>query len=72
MQTNQSLSILLVDDDEALLETVADMLAIKDGLGVQTARDGQEGQSELRRKPHGGVIAQSRDARNLKGPRVTL
>ncbi|MFO1381379.1 MAG: response regulator [Chitinivorax sp.] len=42
MQTNQSLSILLVDDDEALLETVADMLAIKDGLGVQTARDGQE------------------------------
>ena len=42
MQTNQSLSILLVDDDEALLETVADMLAIKGGLGVQTARDGQE------------------------------
>lgn len=42
MQTNQSLSILLVDDDEALLETVADMLAIKGSLGVQTARDGQE------------------------------
>ncbi len=42
MTTTPQLKILLVDDDEALLETVSDMLSMLDGLQVETARSGLE------------------------------
>ena len=37
-----ALKILVVDDDEALLETVVDLLTVKGGCEVQMAKNGNE------------------------------
>lgn len=50
MSTPPQLKILLVDDDEELLSTVADMLSLKEGLQVQTARSGHDALQQLGRE----------------------
>ena len=43
-----ALKILVVDDDEALLETVVDLLTVKGGCEVQMAKNGNEALTQLR------------------------
>lgn len=50
MSTPPQLKILLVDDDEELLSTVADMLSLKEGLQVQSARSGHDALQQLGRE----------------------
>lgn len=48
METKQTpLRILVVDDDEALLETVGDLLSVKGGCDVKMAQNGNEALSIL-------------------------